>query len=95
MLLLLSGALLLMAGGIGLIRLPDFYSRSHAASNTDTIGVVVTLLGLIVLNGLALESAKLGLVALFACLANPVAVHALAKAAFRLGIPGRFGDEQE
>lgn len=92
--LLAAGALLMLAGSIGLIRLPDFYSRSHAAGNTDTLGVVVILAGLIVLEGPSLEAAKLGLVALFICLANPVAVHALARAAFRFGIRSHLGGKE-
>lgn len=93
--LLLAGAFMMLAGSIGLIRLPDFYSRSHAAGNTDTLGVVIILAGLIALEGLTLQSAKLGLVAIFASLANPVAIHALARAAFCFGIRVRFGDKED
>jgi multicomponent Na+:H+ antiporter subunit G len=94
-LLLLAGGLLMLAGSIGLLRLPDFYTRSHSVGNTDTLGVVVILAGLMVFEGWTLESAKLGLVALFACLANPVAIHALARAAYRFGIRPRLGADRE
>lgn len=93
MALLVGGGLLVLAGSIGLIRLPDFYSRSHAAGKTDTLGLVVILAGLMVLEGLNLQSAKLALVGVFACLANPVAVHALARAAYRFGVRPRLGPQ--
>jgi multicomponent Na+:H+ antiporter subunit G len=93
--LLLAGALLMLAGSIGLLRLPEFYSRSHLASNTDTLGMVVIIAGLMVLEGWTMASAKLGLVALFAGLANPVAIHALARAAFRIGLRPRLEGERE
>jgi multicomponent Na+:H+ antiporter subunit G len=93
--LLVAGALLMLAGSIGLLRLPEFYSRSHLASNTDTLGMVVILAGLMVFEGWTLASAKLALVALFAGLANPVAIHALARAAFRIGLRPRLENERE
>lgn len=89
--LLVLGALFVLAGSVGLLRLPDFFSRSHAAGNTDTLGVIVILAGLMVYEGWTLDTAKLGLVAVFASLVNPVAVHALARAAFRFGIRPRLG----
>lgn len=88
---LVAGGLLMLAGSVGLLRLPDFFARSHSAGNTDTLGVVVILAGLMVLEGLTLQSAKLALVAVFAGLANPVAIHALARAAFRFGVRPRLG----
>jgi multicomponent Na+:H+ antiporter subunit G len=91
--LLLAGGLLMLAGSVGLLRLPDFFARSHSAGNTDTLGVVVILAGLMVLEGWTLQSAKLGLVAIFAGLANPVAIHALARAAFRFGVRPRLEEE--
>jgi multicomponent Na+:H+ antiporter subunit G len=93
--LLVLGGALMLAGSIGLLRLPDFYTRSHSVGNTDTLGVVVVLAGLMVFEGWTQESAKLGLVAIFACLANPVAIHALARAAFRFGIRPRLGRAEE
>jgi multicomponent Na+:H+ antiporter subunit G len=80
--LLIVGAFALLAGSVGLLRLPDFYSRTHATGSTDTLAVVIVIAGLIVLEGATLDSAKLALVAVFVCLANPVAGHALAHAAY-------------
>ena len=78
---LLGGGLFLLAGGIGLLRLPDFYTRIHAAGVTDTMGAVLILLGLGFQAGLDLVSAKLALIFLFLCFTSPASTHALAKAA--------------
>lgn len=73
-------------GSIGVIRLPDFYSRTHAASKPDTLGLMLTILGLAVLEGITLSSAKLLLIVLFVALGNPTATHALGRAALRSGV---------
>lgn len=82
-LLILGGAFFLTVGSLGVIRLPDFYSRSHAMGKSDTLGLFLSLLGLAVHNGMRVDSLKILLVAVFVALANPVASHALARAAFR------------
>lgn len=68
---------------IGLIRLPDFYTRAHAVSKTETLGIGLILLGLTLHEGLSLLSIKLGLVLLIAFLANPLAANLLTRAALR------------
>ena len=52
------GAFFCLVGGIGLIRMPDFYTRMHAASVTETLGAGLILLGLIVQAGLTLVAMK-------------------------------------
>jgi multicomponent Na+:H+ antiporter subunit G len=84
--LIVSGIFFLTVGSIGVIRLPDFYSRSHAMGKADTLGLLLCLIGLALYNGFAFSSVKLILIAVFVALANPVASHALARAAFRRGI---------
>ena len=44
--LLAAGSIFVLIGGFGLIRLPDFYTRLHAAGITDTLGAELILLGL-------------------------------------------------
>lgn len=78
---LLLGSFLLLTGGVGLLRFPDFYTRMHAAGVTDTLATGLVLLGLIVLAGWGIVLAKLLLILLFIFLTSPTASHALAKSA--------------
>lgn len=81
-----AGALVALSGGVGLLRFPDFYTRTHAVSLTDTTGVGLILLGLLMQApdwGVAI---RLLLILLFLVLTSPTATHALAQAARRDGI---------
>ena len=78
---LLTGSALGIIGGFGLLRLPDFYSRLHAASITDTLCAGLILAGLIIQEGLTLDSVKLFFVFLFLLYTSPIAAHAVARAA--------------
>jgi len=88
-----SGAFFLLVGSIGIIRLPDFYSRSHATSKSDTLGLMLVLAGLAIYEGVALNSLKLLLVLAFVALTNPVGAHALARAALQFGLRPTFAGE--
>jgi len=82
-----------IAGALGVIRMPDFYTRTHAAGITDTLGAEMILLGLIVQAGFSQTSLKLLLVAFFLFLTSPTATHAVANAAHHAGLKpllGRF-----
>lgn len=95
-LLMLTGLAFMLMGSIGLVRLPDFFARTHAASKVDTVGIVVLLLGIAVLEGVTLNSGKLLVAVLFLMLTNPVAAHALTRAALRGGIrPWRRGEPRK
>lgn len=83
---LVGGSAFSVIGGIGLIRMPDFYTRSHAASITDTLGPALILLGLGIFSGLNLITVKLVFVFLFLYLTSPTATHALVKAAYSKGL---------
>lgn len=85
----------MLVGSIGIIRLPDFYTRTHAASMVDTTGIIFLLLGLVVLNGWEMSSLKLLVGVVFIILANPVAIHALARAALRAGYEPLLEEEVE
>lgn len=84
--LLISGGLFCIVGGIGLLRMPDFYTRVHAASVTDTLGVGFILLGLMLQAGLTLITVKLVIIGLLIFFTSPAATHALAKAALGRGL---------
>lgn len=84
-LLLMGGAFFLVIGGIGVLRMPDFYTRLHAAGVTDTGGAILILFGLMLQGGLHPETIKLALILVFFLFTSPTATHALANAAYWAG----------
>ncbi len=86
--LLMGGGLIFLVGSmIGMLRLPDFYSRVHASGNSETLGTLLVLLGLAVYNGVSVTSAKLLVIVMFIFVGNPIGSHILAKAAYKTGHP--------
>ena len=84
--LLASGFFFVLTGAIGIVRLPDFFTRLHAMGKTDTLGVALMALGLAILQGVSFESAKILFIVLFVGLVSPTATHALGRAAHRAGL---------
>jgi multicomponent Na+:H+ antiporter subunit G len=84
--LVLAGLAFMFFGSLGILRLPDFFSRTHAASKVDTVGIAVVLAGIAVIEGFTINSAKIVIAIVFLTLTNPVAAHALARAALRHGV---------
>lgn len=84
--LLVVGSAFAVVGAIGLIRLPDFYTRIHAAGVTDTLGAALILIACAVQAGPNLVAVKLIMVWLFIYLTGPAATHALGKAAYAAGV---------
>lgn len=80
------GAFFSLVGGIGLVRMPDFYTRMHGASVTETLGAGFILIGLMLQAGLTLVAVKLAMIGLLILFASPTATHALAKAALLSGL---------
>jgi multicomponent Na+:H+ antiporter subunit G len=93
--LTLFGLVLMFTGSLGILRLPDFYCRSHASGKTDTLGIVVLLSGLAVYEGLTLTAAKLVVGTVFIGLTNPVLAHAMARAAMKFGLRPWFPKKPE
>ena len=85
-LLILAGSGFLLIGGTGLLRLPDFYTRLHAAGVTDTLGAELLLLGMMVQAGLSLITMKLIFIGVFLFFTSPTATHAVANAAYTAGL---------
>ncbi|MFN7087042.1 MAG: monovalent cation/H(+) antiporter subunit G [Burkholderiales bacterium] len=83
---LVAGGGFSIIGTVGLIRMPDFYTRMHAASVTDTLGAGLILLGLVLQAGLTLIAVKLLIIGLLILFTSPTATHALAKAAMARGL---------
>ncbi|WP_300541413.1 monovalent cation/H(+) antiporter subunit G [Maricaulis sp.] len=80
-----AGLVFVLAGAIGVIRLPDFYTRMHSAGVTDTLGAELIVLGLVLQAHDWQTVAKLALVGLLLFLTSPTATHAIANAAHRAG----------
>ena len=70
-----------------MVRLPDFYMRLHPAGKADTLGASLLLTGLALLAGPTLLALKILLIEAFILMANPTATHAIARAAYRSGLP--------
>ncbi|MEU2069148.1 monovalent cation/H(+) antiporter subunit G [Streptomyces anulatus] len=83
--LLLVGAAICLLGVIGMIRLPDVLSRSHAATKPQTLGMILVLAGVALRLRGGMELATLGLIAFFQMLTGPVASHLVARSAYRTG----------
>ena len=90
---ILSGAALVIVGGIGMLRLPDFYTRIHAAGITDTMGSWMILVGLMFQAGWTLVTIKLAMLLFFLMATSPLASHALAKAAFLRDLEPMLGSD--
>lgn len=86
------GLFFFFAGTVGLLRLPDFYSRMHAAGKCDSIAAVLVIAGVALYNlehfsfGALLVSCKLLLIAVFVFVTSPTATHAITEAALVLGV---------
>jgi multicomponent Na+:H+ antiporter subunit G len=83
---LLAGGVLGITGALGLFRFPDFYTRLHAASVTDTLCAGLIILGLMLQSETVMMTIKLLLIPLFLAYTSPTAAHALAKSALRSGL---------
>lgn len=84
--MLTSGGFFVLVGGIGALRLPNFYTRMHAASVTDTMATFLVLGGVMLQAGLSIATIKLVAILGFLLLTGPTASYALANAALLSGI---------
>ncbi|MDI6885435.1 MAG: monovalent cation/H(+) antiporter subunit G [archaeon] len=97
---LAAGIFFMSTGAIGLLRLPDFYTRLHATGKCDTLGEVLIITGLLIYHlfhypETPLVPVKLLFLIVFIFLANPTATHAIMKAAYNTGVkPWKVGDKR-
>jgi multicomponent Na+:H+ antiporter subunit G len=84
--LIVVGLIFLVIGSIGMLRLPDVFSRAHALSLTDSLGAVFVLLGLAVYEGFTMNFPRIMVVLVLVYLMNPVISHATIRAAYRSGL---------
>ncbi len=76
-----GGLFFIVVGAIGVLRMPDIYTRLHAAGMTDTMGAGLLILGMAFQAGITLNLGRLILIYLFLFVTSPVSSHALARAA--------------
>lgn len=93
-LLFLGGAFFTLVGTIGLVRMPDVFTRMHAASVTDTLGVALLILGMMLQAGFSLVTLKLLFILGLFFFTAPVITHALAQACLHEGIAPRLVEDR-
>jgi multicomponent Na+:H+ antiporter subunit G len=98
--MLTAGGAFVFIGGLGALRMPNLYTRMHAASLTDTMGAILVIGGIMLQAGWTLATIKLAAILLFLLLTSPTASNALASAAILSGLqpeegPTRSGEDAE
>jgi len=83
---LVAGGFFCLVGAVGMLRMPDFYTRMHASSVIETLGVGFLLAGMAMQAGLTLVTVKLAVIGMLVLFASPTASHALANAALARGV---------
>ncbi|MFD4689373.1 monovalent cation/H(+) antiporter subunit G [Streptomyces sp. NBC_00683] len=83
--LVFIGALICLLGVIGMLRLPDVLSRSHAATKPQALGLLLVLAGVALRLRSGMDLATLALIAFFQLMTGPVAAHLVARSAYRTG----------
>jgi multicomponent Na+:H+ antiporter subunit G len=84
--LILSGSFFVIVGAVGTLRFPDFWSRMHAVSITDSAGVLLLFAGMCMQTGFTLITVKLVIIGVFLFITGPTATHAIANAALVSGL---------
>ena len=92
---LIAGGAFCLIGGVGLLRMPDFFTRMHAASISETLGAGLILFGLLLQAGITLIAAKLIMIGMLIFFTSPTATHALAKAALARGLQPQLAEAEE
>ena len=91
---ILTGSAFLLIGSIGLVRLPDMFTRSHATGVTETLATYLLILGMAFQAGLSLVTVKLIVIALFMFFASPTSTHALTRAALDGGMKPEVDEDR-
>jgi multicomponent Na+:H+ antiporter subunit G len=93
-LLILAGSFFVLVGALGMLRLPDVFTRMHAASLIETLGAGLLFAGLMLQAGFTQVSLKLFFILLLFFLTSPVITHALAQAALEAGIKPKLAEDR-
>ncbi len=89
-----AGVFFTLVGAVGLLRLPDVYTRAHASSKADTLGAGFALAAVATTFGVSSASLKTLLLLAFVYVTAPTAAHAITRAAYRSGVEPE-GDDAE
>ncbi len=89
--MLTAGGVFVFIGGLGALRMPNLYTRMHAASLTDTMAAVLIIGGIMLQAGMTLATIKLATILLFLLFTSPTASNALASAAILSGLKPEEG----
>jgi multicomponent Na+:H+ antiporter subunit G len=92
--LILLGSFFTVVGAFGLVRMPEVFTRMHAASVTDTLGVGFLILGMGLQAGLSLVTLKLFFLMVLFVFTGPVVTHALAQACLHEGIKPALAEDR-
>jgi len=84
--LIAIGAFFYVVGAIGIYRMPDVFTRMHAAGISDTAGAGLLIVGMMCLAGFSLVAVKLAIILGVILFTSPIATHALAQAALHAGL---------
>ncbi len=91
---IVSGAFFVLVGAIGLIRMPDVFTRKHAASVIDTVGAGLLISGMMLQAGWSIVTLKLAFIFFLLLMTSPVATHALAQAALAAGVSPELKEDR-
>jgi multicomponent Na+:H+ antiporter subunit G len=92
--LILLGSFFIVVGALGLVRMPEIFTRMHAASVTDTLGVGFLILGMGLQAGFTLVTLKLVFLLALFFFTGPVVTHALAQACLHEGVEPMLADDR-
>lgn len=90
---IILGSAFMLIGAVGTLRFPDFWSRVHAVSVTDSAGMLLLTLGMCVQAGFTLITVKLIIIGVFLFITGPTATHAVANAALVSGFLPKGADK--
>jgi len=93
--LALGGIFFAIVAAVGLVRLPDLYTRAHSTSKSETLGAILTLGAVALAFGSDMETVKTVLLLVFMFITNPTAAHAIVRAAAEQGIEPWTKEEGE
>lgn len=92
--LMLLGSFFVIVGALGLVRMPEIFTRMHAASVIDTAGVGLLIMGMALQAGLSLVTLKLFFLLALFFFTGPVVTHALAQACLHEGVQPRLSEDR-
>jgi len=90
-----AGSAGIVISALGLLRLPDFYTRLHAGGITDTLGAEMIIIGLAIQSGFTLLTVKLLIIGMFLFFTGPTSTHATANAAWVAGLKPRLAERPD